>query len=64
MLMSAMKTLSNRFICGHVHDELIIECKSDVSLEEICKKMAKVPDWFSGIILRADGYTTTFYKKD
>ena len=27
LLMNAMKTLSHCFICGHVHDELIIECK-------------------------------------
>ena len=27
LLMNAMKTLSRCFICGHVHDELIIESK-------------------------------------
>ena len=64
LLMNAMKTLSHCFICGHVHDELIIECKEEVSLEELCKQMARVPDWMPGILLRADGYTTEFYKKD
>lgn len=33
LLMNAMKTLSHCFICGHVHDELIIECSEKVSLE-------------------------------
>ena len=64
LLMNAMKTLSHCFICGHVHDELIIECREDVSLDELCKQMARVPDWMPGILLRADGYTTEFYKKD
>lgn len=64
LLMNAMKTLSHCFICGHVHDELIIECQNDVSLDELCKQMARVPDWMPDILLRADGYTTPFYKKD
>ena len=64
LLMNAMKTLSHCFICGHVHDELIIECREDVSLDELCKQMARVPNWMPGILLRADGYTTEFYKKD
>lgn len=64
LLMNAMKTLSHCFICGHVHDELIIECQNKVSLDELCKQMARVPDWMPDILLRADGYTTPFYKKD
>ncbi len=64
LLMNAMKTLSHCFICGHVHDELIIECRSDVSLEVLCQQMARTPDWMPDILLRADGYVTPFYKKD
>ena len=64
LLMNAMKTLSHCFICGHVHDELIIECTEDVSLKVLCEQMARVPEWFTGIQLRADGYVTEFYKKD
>ena len=64
LLMNAMKTLSDCFICGHVHDELIIECKKEVSLDVLCKQMARVPNWMPDILLRADGYTTPFYKKD
>lgn len=64
LLMNAMKTLSHCFICGHVHDELIIECREDVSLDVLCKQMARVPDWMPGILLRADGYITPWYRKD
>ena len=64
LLMNAMNTLSHCFICGHVHDELIIECKPEVSLDVLCKQMARVPEWMPGILLRADGYVTDFYKKD
>lgn len=64
LLMNAMKNLPGFFICGHVHDELIIECKETVSLDEVCKAMAHNPSWMPDILLRADGYTTEFYKKD
>lgn len=64
ILAYAMENLSEYFICGHVHDELIIECPSDTSLEMICKKMGQTPPWISGLLLRADGYECNFYKKD
>ena len=64
ILMYAMRTLSHCFICGHVHDELIIECSMDVSLNAVCEQMGRTPPWISGLNLRADGYETMFYKKD
>lgn len=64
ILMYAIRTLSHCFIVGHVHDELIIECSPDVSLDAICEQMGRTPDWIQGLILRADGYETEFYKKD
>lgn len=64
ILMYAMRTLSHCFICGHVHDELIIECSMDVSLNAVCEQMRRTPPWISGLNLRADGYETMFYKKD
>ena len=64
ILMYAIRTLSHCFIVGHVHDELIIECRPDVSLEAICEQMGRTPDWMPGLILSADGYGTEFYKKD
>ena len=64
ILAYAMRTLSHCFICGHVHDELIIECRKDVSLEAICEQMGRTPPWIKGLLLRADGYECDFYKKD
>jgi DNA polymerase len=64
ILCYAMRTLSHCMICAHVHDELIIECREDTSLEEICEQMGRTPPWADGLVLRADGYETPFYKKD
>ena len=64
ILAYAMRTLSHCFICGHVHDELIIECSKEVSLEAICEQMGRTPPWIKGLLLRADGYECDFYKKD
>ena len=64
ILMYAMRTLSHCFIVGHVHDELIIECNMDVSLDAVCEQMGRTPPWIEGLNLRADGYETMFYKKD
>ena len=64
ILCYAMKTLSHCMICAHVHDELIIECREDVSLDVICEQMGRTPPWAEGLILRADGYCTHFYKKE
>lgn len=63
ILAYAMKTLSHCFICGHVHDELIIECSPDVSLSAVCEQMGRTPPWISGLLLRADGYECNFYQK-
>lgn len=64
ILAYAMQTLSHCFICGHVHDELIIECSMGVSLDAVCQQMGRTPPWISGLLLRADGYECSFYKKD
>lgn len=64
ILMYAMRTLSHCFICGHVHDELIIECGKEVSVDAICEQMGRTPPWIPGLLLRADGYECEFYKKD
>ena len=64
LLMYSMQTLSQHFIVGHIHDEMIIECPEDTKLDEICQQMARTPDWAKGLLLRADGYECSFYKKD
>ena len=64
ILCYAMRTLSHCMICAHVHDELIIECREDVFLDAICEQMGRTPPWAEGLVLRADGYCTRFYKKE
>ena len=64
LLMYSMQALSQYFIVGHIHDEMIIECPKDTKLDEICQQMARTPDWAKGLLLRADGYECSFYKKD
>ncbi len=39
LLMYSMQTLSQYFIVGHIHDEMIIECPKDTKLDEICQQM-------------------------
>lgn len=64
ILCYAMKTLRCCNIVAHVHDEIIIEADPKVSLEAVCEQMGRTPPWAKGLILRADGYETPFYKKD
>ncbi len=63
ILCYAMRTLSHCFICGHVHDELIIEASEGVDLLAVCEQMGRVPPWLPGAVLRADGYECGFYMK-
>lgn len=64
ILAYSMKQLKEFKIVGHVHDEVIIECAKNQSLEEIASLMGIAPDWMSDINLRADGYECSFYQKD
>lgn len=64
ILCYAMQTLHTFRICGHVHDELIIECPIDTNVSEVCVMMGRTPPWANGLPLRADGYECSFYKKD
>ena len=64
LLCYSMNTLSHCFIVATVHDEMIIECSPDVSLDVICDQMARTPAWAEGLLLRADGYECEFYRKD
>ena len=64
LLCYAMHNLSDQQICGHVHDELIIECPENTTVSSISSVMGKTPDWMKDILIRGDGYDTKFYKKD
>lgn len=60
ILCYAMRMLSHCFICGHIHDELIIEADPRVSLDAVVEQMSRTPQWAKGLILRADSYETPF----
>ena len=52
---------------AHIHDEVIIEVeekKAKENYDRIVEIMSKPPRWAHDLPLRADGYTTPFYKKD
>lgn len=51
-------------IVMHVHDELVAEVDSENDLANICQILGTDVDWAPGLPLKADGYVTTFYKKD
>ena len=64
ILCHAMQALRDCAIVAHVHDEVIIEADPGMSLETVCERMGRTPPWAQGLLLRADGYATPFYKKD
>lgn len=64
ILCYAMKNLRDYSIVMHIHDEVVIEAKQGTTLSEVCKIMSEAPPWAKGLLLRADGYETDFYKKD
>ena len=64
ILCYAMRTLRCCSIVMHIHDELVIEAPTNMSLAAVCEQMGRTPPWAEGLLLRADGYETDFYKKD
>ncbi len=63
LLLYSMTTMKDMDIVGHVHDEVIVECDKDTSVDEICRLMEKAPEWADGLLLRAEGYECDFYMK-
>ena len=51
-------------IVMHVHDEVVVEAKQDVTVEKICALMTDQPEWSKGLNVKADGYACSFYQKD
>lgn len=48
----------------HVHDEAILDAPEESDLDEICALMGAPISWAPGLQLRADGFSTYFYKKE
>jgi DNA polymerase bacteriophage-type len=53
-------------IVMHVHDEMIVDVpKEDTeAYDRISEAMGQSPSWAPELILRGDGYETSYYKKD
>lgn len=51
-------------IVMHIHDEVVIEAPAHTTVEEVCEIMGREIEWAKGLILRADGFGTDYYKKD
>ena len=64
LLCYSMQALKDYNIVIHVHDEIVIEAGMETSTETICNQMSHTPPWAKGLLMRADGYETNFYKKD
>ena len=63
LLVYAMKNLDLPIVM-HIHDEVVIDAPLELKAEDVSKKMSEVPSWANGLILNADGYECSFYKKD
>ena len=48
----------------HVHDEVVIDAPQTVSLDYVCDVMSQPIGWAKGLILKAAGFESEFYKKD
>ena len=56
-------------IVMHVHDEVIIDAPTAMKstcgqLSDVCEIMGTPIPWAPGLLLRADGFVTNFYKKE
>ena len=64
ILCYAMQTLRCCNIVAHIHDEIIIEADSRISLQAVCEQMGRTPPWAKDLILHAEGYEADFYQKN
>jgi DNA polymerase len=51
----------------HIHDEAVLEVVSNQAeqeLEKVCNIMGQPISWAPGLLLKADGFITDFYKKE
>jgi DNA polymerase len=64
ILCYAMQGLRRCDIVMTVHDEMVIEADTRMSTKVLCEQMSGTPPWAEELLLRADGYDCSFYKKD
>jgi DNA polymerase len=64
ILAYAMQGQRHCDIVMHIHDEIVVEADQRMSTEVLCEQMSRTPPWAKGLLLRADGYETQYYRKD
>lgn len=48
----------------HIHDEVVLDARAEVSVDEINAVMSRPIDWAPGLILKGAGFESPYYKKD
>ena len=64
VLCFALHNIRQYGVVAHIHDEALCDVPPSVTVEEVAEKMAIVPPWAEGLILRADGYSCAYFQKD
>lgn len=47
----------------HVHDEIVLDVPQSVTVEEVCGVMCEPIKWAPGLVLKAEGFESDYYKK-
>lgn len=67
-LAETMLRLDQRYhldpVVMHIHDEVVVDARPEVTVEEICDLMAEPIDWAPGLVLKAAGFESNYYMKD
>ena len=64
ILTNAMLNLqSYGHIVAHVHDEVVMECSKEETVEHICDLMSVPPTWMPNINLKVEGFESMYYRK-
>lgn len=48
----------------HVHDEVVIDAPMDLTVDTVCDLMCEPISWAPGLVLKAAGFESPYYKKD
>ncbi len=64
VLCFALHNIRQYGVVAHIHDEALCDVPPSVTVEEVADKMAIIPPWAEGLILRADGYSCAYFQKD
>lgn len=47
----------------HVHDEIVLDVPRNVTVDEVCEVMCEPMPWAPGLLLKAEGFESEYYKK-